>query len=416
MYGAIVRIRTGAVAITITSFALALIGAATEVAPAAASTPARPVHVTGLSRHSEPTWGGDWITVRGSGFSQSGGRAVAAAYFGRYKAIYTRVINDHTIVAQDPEVDGARKVVRVVVQLHNGTRSKPSAAGTFTFTVPNMHTPAHNGLSTLQSRARGTSEISRVAATKAPALAPRHASWTLAEGRSVVARAKRWLGMPYSWGGGNTSGPTYGSPYGDGLLGTFDATFRGFDCSGLTLYAWAPYRAMPHYAATQHTVAGRFHPTRSELQPGDLLFFSAGGSLIDHVVIYAGRGKVIQAPESGHLVEVSSLAQVLSLEPRYLGATRPASTGRQGPGPKVISLSSTKGPAAGGETITIRGRNLTTTSRVIFGGTTTYAFQVLSGSRLRVKVPAGAGTVPVRLGNAWGVSPKTNADRFTYTK
>lgn len=221
--------------------------------------------------------------------------------------------------------------------------------------------------------------------------------------------------MPYSWGGGNSNGPTLGSPYGDGLLGRFDATFRGFDCSGLALYAWAPYRTMAHYSATQHAAAGRFHPTMNELEPGDLLFFSVGGPVIDHVVIYAGKGKVIQAPESGHQVEVSSLARVLSQEPRHFGATRPASRGR-GSGPRITSISPSQGTSAGGEEITIRGKNLATTSRIRFGQVATYSFTVVSASEVKVRVPAGtAGTVSVRLGNAWGLSPQTNADRYTYT-
>jgi cell wall-associated NlpC family hydrolase len=381
---------------------------------ASASTATASVRVTGLSRHHEPTWGGDWITVHGSGFTQSGRRAVAAVYFGRFRASYTRVIDAHTIRALDPEVDGRRKVVRVVVKQRNGHRSAATAASRFVFTVPTMRTPAHNGLSTLQSRALAAKVIRRVHRTKPVPLVRRSPTWRLAEGITAVKRARRWLGMPYSWGGGNVSGPTLGSPFGDGLLGSFDATFRGFDCSGLTLFAWAPYRRMAHYSATQHAAAGRFHPTLNELEPGDLLFFSVGGPVIDHVVIYAGRGKVIQAPESGHQVEVSSLASVLRLEPRHFGATRPASKGR-GAGPRITSVSPRRGTSTGGETITIRGRNLSTASRILFGAVATYSFTVVSASEVRVRVPAGGpGTVAVRLGNAWGLSPKTKADLFTY--
>lgn len=372
--------------------------------------------MTGLSRHHEPTWGGDWIVVHGSGFGGSGRRAVAAAYFGRYRAAHTRVIDSHTIWAEDPEVDGRRKVVHVVVKLRDGKRSKKSAASRFTFRVPTMHTPAHNGLSALQSKALGARVIRRVDRTKPVTLAPKAHSWTPAEGVTALRRAERWLGMPYTWGGGNSSGPTKGNPYGDGLLGRFDATFRGFDCSGLALFAWAPYRTLPHYSAAQRTKAGSFHPTEDELQPGDLLFFSSGGGTIDHVVIYAGAGKVVQAPESGHQVEVSTLARVRTLEPRYFGATRPASHGR-GATPTITSLSSTTGSAAGGETITVHGTNLSTTSRIHFGATSTYAFKIVSASEVQVTVPAGkAGTVTVRLGNAWGLTPTTSKDRFTYTQ
>lgn len=385
------------------------------IGPARAGGFAASVHVTGLSRHAEPTWGGDWITVRGTGFAQSGPAAVKAVWFGQFRAGHTRVLDDRTILAYTPEVDGRRRSVRVVVQLRDGARSRPTASGRFTFVVPTVRTPAHDGLSTLQSRALGAKVIRRVKRTPAPALAPRSPSWTSAEGLSALARAKRWLGMPYTWGGGNAAGPTYGNPHGNGLLGRFDATFRGFDCSGLALYAWAPYRSLPHWSGAQFTGAGRFHPTFDELQPGDLLFFSGGGPVVDHVVIYAGGGQIVQAPESGHVVEVSSLADVLRLEPRYFGATRPASTSRGGPTPVITGLSSSQDAPAGGSEITIQGQNLDTTSTIRFGGTAAAAFTVVSPSEVRVTVPPGqAGTVSVQLTNAWGVSADVEADRFTY--
>jgi cell wall-associated NlpC family hydrolase len=394
--------------------ALAMVGVSQLVAPAHASSDARGVHVTGLSVHSEPTWGGDWITVHGSGFAQKGKHAVTAVWFGSHRASETEVIDDHTISAEDPEIANHHKTVRVRVKLRNGHESKSTKAGRFTFTVPTMSTPVHDGLSTKQSQALATTVIDKVEGTSPPTLAPRSSSWTSAAGRSAVALAERWVGMPYTWGGGNASGPTLGSPYGDGLLGHFDAKLQGFDCSGLVLYAWAPYKTLPHYSASQHDVAGHFHPTRDELQPGDLIFFSGGGSTIDHVVMYVGDGKVVQAPESGYQVEVVTLAHVRAAEARYLGATRPASK-KRGASPRITSMSSRQGTTAGGQTITIHGSHLATTSRLRFGSVVTYHFTVVSSTEVQVVVPASAaGTVSVRLGNAWGLSKKTSADRFTY--
>ena len=386
------------------------VGAAAVPADAKAARP----HVTGLSHHSEPTWGGDWIKVTGSGFHRTGRRAVAHVWFGSHKASHFYVVDKHTLQAQDPEVDGHRKTVHVVVVLRNGTRSPATRRNRFTFTVPTKHTPIHNGWSTVQSRRIGKKVIRRVGHTKAAPLAPRSGRWTPAMGQSAVDRAKRWHGMPYTWGGGNGHGPTYGSPYGNGLLGRFNATYRGFDCSGLALYAWAPYKGLPHYSAAQRS-AGRFHPTLDELQPGDLLFFSGGGATVDHVVMYVGHGKIIQAPWSGHPVAVSTLAHTRVHEPRYFGATRPTSTGRQGAAPRITQLSvSTESPRGGGE-LTIRGSNLSTTSRIRFGATATYAFTIVSPTEVRVRIPAHRrGHVHIRLGNAWGVSPTTAADRFTY--
>ena len=51
-----------------------------------------------------------------------------------------------------------------------------------------------------------------------------------------------------------------------------------------------------------------------------------------------------------------------------------------------------------------------------FGSQRTYAVTVVSPTEVQVSVPPGvAGTVSVRLGNAWGVSPDTPADDYTYT-
>ena len=68
----------------------------------------------------------------------------------------------------------------------------------------------------------------------------------------------RTLGTPYAWAGGNADGPRYGVC--DASNGApNDCHVVGYDCSGLAMYAWAPY--LPdHYAATQYTQAGSYHP------------------------------------------------------------------------------------------------------------------------------------------------------------
>jgi cell wall-associated NlpC family hydrolase len=146
--------------------------------------------------------------------------------------------------------------------------------------------------------------------------------WTAGKGRAAVNRALRWLGTPYAWAGGGYGGPSYGinSP---GTDGWNDSTVYGFDCSGLTMYAWAPQGLyMDHYAATQYTQAGSYHPEAGNFQPGDLLFWSGDGSIggIHHVAIYIGNGNVVQAPNSGSIVQVTPWDQV---SPDYFGATRP---------------------------------------------------------------------------------------------
>lgn len=145
--------------------------------------------------------------------------------------------------------------------------------------------------------------------------------WTLSKGQGAVARAMQALGMPYAWAGGGYNGPTYGvnSP---GTDGWNDSTVYGYDCSGLVMYAWASQGLyLPHYAASQFSVAGSYHPSPGDFQPGDLLFWGLPGqSDIHHVAIYIGGGNVIQAPYSGTNVQITPWDQVSG---DYFGATRP---------------------------------------------------------------------------------------------
>ena len=151
---------------------------------------------------------------------------------------------------------------------------------------------------------------------------PVHASggsWTAARGRAAVARARRTLGTPYAWAGGGSGGPSYGVC--DASNGApNDCYVKGYDCSGLAMFAWGPYKSMDHLARTQYRQAGSYHPRLSQLKPGDLLFWSNGGvSGIHHVAIYIGNGKIIQAPYSGGYVEISSMYDPGTI----FGATRP---------------------------------------------------------------------------------------------
>ncbi|GAA0450281.1 hypothetical protein Aca07nite_44070 [Actinoplanes capillaceus] len=80
-----------------------------------------------------------------------------------------------------------------------------------------------------------------------------------------------------------------GKPYGYG-----DAGPNSYDCSGLTQAAWAAAgKSLPHNAAAQYSATARI--SRSDLQPGDLVFYRGNG----HVAIYVGSGKIIDAPSAG---------------------------------------------------------------------------------------------------------------------
>jgi cell wall-associated NlpC family hydrolase len=76
----------------------------------------------------------------------------------------------------------------------------------------------------------------------------------------------------------------------------------GYDCSGLTMAAWAAAgEHLDHYVPTQWEQVA--HISRSQLQPGDLVFYSSLG----HVALYVGGGKVIHAPTFGEVVKISNI-------------------------------------------------------------------------------------------------------------
>jgi cell wall-associated NlpC family hydrolase len=96
--------------------------------------------------------------------------------------------------------------------------------------------------------------------------------------------------------------PAEGTPY---VWGSADPNV-GFDCSGLTMWAWAQAGVyLPHSSASQY--ASLPHVPIGEMQPGDLLFFY---SPISHVALYIGGGMMIHArhPGPGGQVQVGSVS------------------------------------------------------------------------------------------------------------
>lgn len=134
------------------------------------------------------------------------------------------------------------------------------------------------------------------------------------KGDTAAIAAVARLGTPFSWGGGTSSGPSRGIGRGAGTV--------GFDCSGLTLYAWSRAGVRRgHYTGTQFR-QGRRVPL-SSLRRGDLVFFGGGTGDPTHVGLYLGNGIMIHAPKTGDVVKRTDFLGSAYYRPRYRGAVRP---------------------------------------------------------------------------------------------
>lgn len=111
-----------------------------------------------------------------------------------------------------------------------------------------------------------------------------------ASGSAIVAYAYNFRGTPYVWGG------TSPQP--------------GFDCSGFVQYVYAHF-GISLSRTTYSQVNEGYAVSRSELQPGDLVFFGSASSPY-HVGIYVGGGSYIHAPQTGDVIKVSTLGSTFS--------------------------------------------------------------------------------------------------------
>lgn len=104
-------------------------------------------------------------------------------------------------------------------------------------------------------------------------------------GAALVGVAAQLIGTPYRYGG---------------------ASPQGFDCSGLVYYVHGRLGLQVPRTAAQQSRAARTVKL-SALQPGDLVFFRVDSRSVDHVGIYAGRGRFIHAPRTGKVVSYAYL-------------------------------------------------------------------------------------------------------------
>ncbi|OBF27031.1 peptidase C40 [Mycobacterium sp. ACS1612] len=110
----------------------------------------------------------------------------------------------------------------------------------------------------------------------------------------MIRRAGSQIGVPYSWGGGSLTGPSEGVDQ--------DAGKVGYDCSGLTRFAFAGVGVqIPKYSGDQYNTGRPIPP--SQAKRGDLIFYGPGGS--QHVAIFLGGGKMLEASSAAGHVTIS---------------------------------------------------------------------------------------------------------------
>lgn len=107
-------------------------------------------------------------------------------------------------------------------------------------------------------------------------------------GEEVVELAKKYVGIPYVYGG--------------------NSLITGVDCSGFTKEIYKAFGATLERTSIDQYQKDGIAVTRSDLKPGDLVFYGYG-EIITHVAIYVGNDQIIHSPAPGQSVCISPIWQ-----------------------------------------------------------------------------------------------------------
>ncbi|MFJ4065539.1 C40 family peptidase [Pseudomonas sp. NPDC089996] len=119
---------------------------------------------------------------------------------------------------------------------------------------------------------------------------PAVAAMSPKQSSDVLSRAVNVLGTPYRWGGSNPK--------------------KGFDCSGLVKYAFNDVADVDLPRTSNAMAQGHgVKVAKTDLKPGDLIFFNIKSRRVNHVAIYLGNDRFIHAPRTGKRVSIDNLSK-----------------------------------------------------------------------------------------------------------
>lgn len=112
------------------------------------------------------------------------------------------------------------------------------------------------------------------------------------KGTEIIYFAKKYLGLPYVWGG---------------------TTTKGFDCSGFTQYCYKQVAGIDITRTTYTQINSGTVICQSSAKAGDLFFPHSG-----HVGLYMGDGNVIHSPKAGDVIKISPVWSSASGYPKFV--------------------------------------------------------------------------------------------------
>lgn len=186
-------------------------------------------------------------------------------------------------IGQDQWIPG--KYLKVTSDQQTATVQSGQAQASTTTTAPAAQTAtAQTGTTYQAAGQQATAGQQQATATTASNYAAAAGTYSSDTAQAIVNAAKSQLGVPYAWGG-----------TGNG----------GFDCSGLTQYAYNQAGKQIGRTTTAQESAGS-RVGINQLQAGDLVFWGNQGSTY-HTAVYIGNNQYIAAPQPGQSVEVQSI-------------------------------------------------------------------------------------------------------------